>query len=137
MPRVLLLLAALALLLGPPAAADPMVDKGWSVQSLEHGMLGRAELRLPSQPLRAVSDRAVDPAPARPLRRFGLFADGMTFRVLRHGGGLDLRGGAYLRLLHDLTLQGSYRVFDYDRVEGDSSGEKDYHGPLFGLRLRF
>jgi hypothetical protein len=135
MPRAPLLSAALALLFAAPAAADPPLDRSWSVQRLERGILGRAELRLGSQPLRAPADG--DPAPLPPLRRIGLFANGMRFRVLHQGGGLDLRGGAYLRLLHNLTLQGSYRLFDYDAVEGDSSSEKDYHGPLFGLRLNF
>jgi len=138
MLRVALSLAVVALFLGPPAAADPVDGRVWSVKSVEHGVLGGAELRPRAQPLRpGATQRRVEPAAARPWRRIGLFANGMTFRVLQHGDGLDLRGGAYLRLLRNLRLQGSYRVFDYDRIGGDSTREKDSHGPLFGLRLNF
>ncbi len=134
MPRVLLL-ASGVLLLGAPAAADPL---DWSVRSLERDVLGESPLLMPSQPLRRpVAPEESEPAEAPRPRRLGFFADGMAFRVLKDGNGLDLRGGAYLRLLRNLTLRGSYRVFDYDRLEGDTSLEKDYHGPLFGLRLRF
>jgi hypothetical protein len=140
MPRTPLLAAAVALLLGSPAAADPLVELGWSVKSLEHGMLGAAELRLPAQPLKrpsAAAERPPEPAPASDRRRLGLFAKGMSFSVLHAGEGTDVRGGAYLRILRNLTFRSSYRVFDYDLVEGDSTSEKDYHGPLFGLHLRF
>jgi hypothetical protein len=142
MQRAALLLALAPLAAAPAAAQSPALagaDTGWSVERLEHDVLGAEPAS--AHRLRADPPRDGEPdagAPDPPVRRrLGVFANGMRFRVLQHDGGLDLRGGAYLRLLDNLTLQGSYRVFDYDRVEGDSSSEKDDHGPLFGLRLNF
>ena len=110
--RIPLALAA-ALLFTSPAAADSM------------------EADVSSSRLRAA--RAEVPG----LHWLGLFAERHTFRVAGHGAGLDLSGGAYLRLIDNLRLRGGYRLFDYDGAGGDSSWETDHHGALVGFSLSF
>ena len=141
-----LLLAAAACLLAVPAAAEPPAEAGPLPPGL---VLAGRPLALPSQPLlrpdpaRAKAAAPVpEPKPAATshaagLDRLGLFADvPVLFMVPHDGVGLDLRGGAYLRLLDNLSLRGGYRVSDYDDKESDGSLDGP-HGPLFGLRLRF
>lgn len=141
-----LLLAAAACLLAVPAAADPGAESAPWPPGL---VLAGQPLALPSQPLLhpdRVRAEAAAPAPGpkraaslhpQGLDRLGLFADGPVLFMVPHDGvGLDLRGGAYLRLLDNLSLRGGYRIFDYDDKESDGSLDGP-HGPLFGLRLRF
>jgi opacity protein-like surface antigen len=142
-----LLLAAAACLLALPAAADSP-----EAEPLPPGLvLAGHPLTLPAQPLlrpqaprRApATSRAAGPkarsasAHAPGIDWLGVFADGpLLFTVPHDGVGLDLRGGAYLQLLQNLSLSGSYRVFDYDDKASDGSLD-GAHGPLFGLRLSF
>jgi hypothetical protein len=111
--RSIPLALAAACLLGPAAGADPL-DTGLSDS-------------------RSQATRAALPG----LDWLGVFAEGRSYRVARDGAGLDLSGGAYLELLHNLSLRGGYRIFDYDGSEGDSSWESDQHGLLLGVALTF
>ncbi len=140
-------LAAALLLLAAPSGADPLAQPDWRASLALGGRL----LPLPAQPL--LHPERIGPSPAAPsapaarssagahapgVDWLGLFADGTTFFTVPHDGvGLDVRGGAYLQLLHNLSLRGSYRVFDYDQKASDGSLDTGAHGPLFGLRLRF
>jgi hypothetical protein len=140
-----LLLSALGLLLATPAPADPAADPLPS--SFE---LAGLPLALPAHPLLRVDPaRLPDSTQAAPVRRsasahapgiawLGVFADGATYFTVPHDGvELDVRGGAYLQLLHNLSFRGSYRIFDYDQKASDGSFDFRDQGPLFGLRLRF
>ncbi len=138
-------LAAALLLLAAPSGADPLAIADQLPPTLS---LGGRPLSLPAQPL-LHPERVGPAAPSAPavrssarahapgVDRLGVFADDTTFFTVPHDGvGLDVRGGAYLQLLHNLSLRGSYRVFDYDQKDSDGSLD-GAHGPLFGLRLRF
>ena len=113
MKRSIPLALAAACLIGSAAGADPL-DAGLSV-----------------------SQRRATRAALPGHDWLGVFAEGRSYRVARDGAGLDLSGGAYLELLHNLSLRGGYRIFDYDGSEGDSSWEIDQHGLLVGIALSF
>jgi hypothetical protein len=66
----------------------------------------------------------------------GVFAHGERFPIPRDGRALDLRGGAYLHLLRNVMLRGSYRLFDYDRY-ATSDLDIEFRGPFLGLMLSF
>ena len=135
MSRPLPLATVLALLCATAAGAEP---PSWSARCLERD-LGSTVSPTPvaAQTGSSGARVAAGPLALTHLKRLGVFADRMVFRVESDGNGVDLRGGAYLRLRRNLTLRGSYRIFDYDRLEGHPSLETDHHGPHIGLNFRF
>jgi hypothetical protein len=70
------------------------------------------------------------------LGRLGVFASGKGVTYRRQATMNDVEGGAQLRLLRNLVLTGSYRLFDYDF---DLGGKLDARmsGPFLGMTLRF
>lgn len=131
---------ATALLLAAPAGADPTRLDALPPATRPDPVLGPVEPEgheAGAPPAEQEPESASRSGARAGLGWIGLFADGMSFRVPRDGVGLDLQGGAYLQLLRNVSLRGSYRIFDYDFAEGDSSFETDYHGPFLGLKLSF
>ncbi len=149
-------LVTLLLLAASSAAAEPAAQPAAALKELRLEELQRAG---PSRPdalgalHEVVAHEPASPLPRAPtpvlirrfsgtaaapgLRRLGLFADASRFRRQPGVSAYELRGGAYLRLLHRLHLRGAYRFFDPHTSAGTSPLARGLRGPLFGLHLDF